>query len=63
MNCEFTSRVLMLLRDYVERKINLTHDEGRSVVAAVRPYAVADEHPKISAITATRTASMQGERA
>ena len=36
-NCEFTSRVLTLLRDYVERKINLTHDEGRSVVRLVEP--------------------------
>jgi hypothetical protein len=37
MNREFTSRVLTLLRDYVERKINLTHDEGRSVVRLVEP--------------------------
>ena len=63
MNREFTSRVLMLLRDYVERKINLTHGDERSGAAAVRTYAAAGEHPKISAITATRTASMQGEMA
>ena len=63
MNREFTSRVLTLLRDYVERKINLSHDEERSAATAVRIYAAADEHPKISAITAARTASMQGERA
>jgi hypothetical protein len=37
MNRDFTSRVLTLLRDYVERKINLTHDEGRSVVRLVKP--------------------------
>jgi hypothetical protein len=37
MNREFTSRVLTLLRDYVERKINLTHDEGRSVVRLLGP--------------------------
>jgi hypothetical protein len=63
MNREFTSRVLTLLRDYVERKINLNHDEERSAAKAVRIYSAADEHPKISAITAARTASMQGERA
>jgi hypothetical protein len=63
MNREFTSRVLTLLRDYVERKINLSHDEERSAAKAVRIYSAADEHPKISAITAARTASMQGERA
>jgi hypothetical protein len=37
MNREFTSRVLTLLRDYVERKINLTHDEGTSVVPLFGP--------------------------
>ena len=37
MNREFTSRVLTLLRDYVERKINPTHDEGRSVVRLFDP--------------------------
>jgi hypothetical protein len=37
MNREFTSRVLTLLRDYVERKINLTHDEGRSVLRLLGP--------------------------
>jgi hypothetical protein len=51
------------LRAYVERKINLTHGEERSGAAAVRTYAAAGEHPKISAITATRTASLQGEMA
>jgi hypothetical protein len=34
---QFTSRVLTLLRDYVERKINLSHDEGRSVVRLLGP--------------------------
>jgi hypothetical protein len=63
MNREFTSRVLTLLRNYVERKINLSHTEERSSASAVRTYVAGGEHPKISAITAARTASLQGEMA